>query len=943
MNEPTQPTPLSTEPGIPAPAQIGGPEILGGLFGPAPVCHFVVDRAGILLQANQSTARLLHVSEAQLPGKPFAQFITTADQPIWEAFLGRVLAGQPGQACEVSLPQTGETRSSPQFPGSPTFKQVDARVMRIEAAAAENRQCCYAAMMDISEHRRVENQHEAERELLRICHFANTTAELIRELTRYFQQLTGCQAVGVRLQQGGDFPYFETNGFPPAFVEAERSLCSPDQNGQPLRDSSCNPVLECMCGNVLRGRVNPAKPFFTPHGSFWTSCTTELLTNTTNADRMARTRNRCNGEGFESVALIPLRARGSVYGLFQFNDRRRGCFSRESIEFLEHLVDFVALALANLQSVEALRESEEKYRQLVENAGETIYVVQNGRFQFVNPKAEEVSGYTTAELTSKLFLDVVHPDDRQITLERHQRRLQGDNIPISTLRILHKSGETRWVEVKAATIRWAGQPATLNFLTDITQRKQLEEISARNAQVLRLFVEFAPAAIAMFDREMRYIAASQRYLQDYHLQQKNITGYSHYEIFPEISARWKEIHQRCQAGAIEKCAADPFPRADGTLDWVRWEIHPWYETPESIGGILLFSEVITAQKQAEDELRLSEARFRALAELLPVGIYLADPAGNCLYANPKWLETAGQTPEEALGPGWLRALHPEDRPLVFAAWNKMVASQGEWGLEYRFCTPTGKVTWVYGLAAELKNEKDHLIGMVGANIDITESKRMQDSLQASVAEKDVLLREVHHRVKNNLAAILGLLEMERQAADTGAGHTLITNLANRITAMSTIHEKLYQSQNLSKINFEEYLNSFLVHLRTSYPSTGHLTSLVQAPEIELGLDVAVPCGLIVNELVTNALKYAFPTGKPGLPGAEECRINVSMTSSATQYTLSVSDNGVGLPPGFDWRSTHSMGLRLVRMLGEHQLGGQITLDSTQGTLFTLIFDGRQRI
>ncbi len=140
-------------------------------------------------------------------------------------------------------------------------------------------------------------------------------------------------------------------------------------------------------------------------------------------------------------------------------------------------------------------------------------------------------------------------------------------------------------------------------LEDITGRKQAEEAMKRTDRVLRIFVEHSPAALAMFDRDMKYIVASRRFLRDYDLGDQNIIGRSHYEVFPEIPYRWREIHRRCLAGAVEKSEEDPFPRADGSMDWVRWEIHPWYETEGEIGGVILFSEVLTERKQAEEELR----------------------------------------------------------------------------------------------------------------------------------------------------------------------------------------------------------------------------------------------------------------------------------------------------------------------------------------------------
>jgi len=244
---------------------------------------------------------------------------------------------------------------------------------------------------------------EATIELLRICNKAGSPVELMRDLIRHFQNLTGCEAVGVRLREGDDFPYYETRGFPEEFVLAENRLCAIDPAGGVVRDNAGYPVLDCMCGNILCGRFDSSKPFFTARGSFWTNCTTELLASTTDADRMSRTRNRCNGEGYESVALVPLRSQGKTFGLFQFNDKRKGRFTAERIAMLEDLVEHVVIALAKRRADEALRFSEERYRSLFENMLEGYayckMVVDNGEFRDfvyldVNPAFEQLTGLT---------------------------------------------------------------------------------------------------------------------------------------------------------------------------------------------------------------------------------------------------------------------------------------------------------------------------------------------------------------------------------------------------------------------------------------------------------------------------------------------------------------------------------------------------------------------
>jgi len=220
-----------------------------------------------------------------------------------------------------------------------------------------------ATVRDITERKRAEANQQLVVEVLRLLNRANDLTALVKELVQLIKRSTDFEAVGLRLRAGEDFPYFVASGFPEYFVRAERYLCARDQAGELVRDSKGNPVLECMCGNILYGRTNPALPFFTEGGSFWTNSTTHLLGTTTEADRRARTRNRCNGEGYESVVLIPLRSGDQIIGLLQLNDHRPGRLTPEFVRFLEGLAESIGVALKRGQAeVEAMRLIDELER-----------------------------------------------------------------------------------------------------------------------------------------------------------------------------------------------------------------------------------------------------------------------------------------------------------------------------------------------------------------------------------------------------------------------------------------------------------------------------------------------------------------------------------------------------------------------------------------------------
>ena len=190
--------------------------------------------------------------------------------------------------------------------------------------------------------------------ILALLSSGKPSERMITDIVLIVQEATGIESVGLRLAQEPDFPYYFTRGFAQDFVEKEMHLCSRDQLGELIRDSDGNPVLECMCGNVICGRTDPSYPFFTEGGSFWSNCTTELLASTSEEERQSKTRNYCNGQGYESVALIPVKASGKNFGLLQLNDHRKDMFTKELISFLEGVTVNIGLLFSMQKMTEQL-------------------------------------------------------------------------------------------------------------------------------------------------------------------------------------------------------------------------------------------------------------------------------------------------------------------------------------------------------------------------------------------------------------------------------------------------------------------------------------------------------------------------------------------------------------------------------------------------------------
>jgi PAS domain S-box-containing protein len=264
---------------------------------------------------------------------------------------------------------------------------------------------------DITERKQAEQQKELSINLLNLLNKAGERRELIQKLLDLFKADGQFEAVGIRLREGEDFPYYESKGFPIEHIRSENRLCTIDEKGNLRRDSRGNPVLECMCGNVIRGRFDPAKPFFTEGGSFWTNSTTDLLASTTEIDRQARTRNRCNGEGYESVALIPLKAYDTIIGLLQINDTRRNCFTVELVRYYEGLAQSIGIALIQKQMEDSLWASEKKYRDLYKNAPVAYFSMgTDGLVKESNKAAQIFVGYSEEELIGKPRMELYAPE-----------------------------------------------------------------------------------------------------------------------------------------------------------------------------------------------------------------------------------------------------------------------------------------------------------------------------------------------------------------------------------------------------------------------------------------------------------------------------------------------------------------------------------------------------
>ncbi len=258
-----------------------------------------------------------------------------------------------------------------------------------------------------------DKSHRLARRVLALLNKKRRQEDLVIHIVRLIQAELGLECIGIRLNDGKDYPYFFTRGFSDEFIVKENYLCAKDEAGQIILDKLGNPLLECMCGNVIRRKTNSSLSFFTPFGSFWTNSTTKLLASTTETERESHTRNQCNKFGYESVALIPIRSENVTLGLLQLNDSRDNRFTVEMIEFLEGLGGSIGLLLLLKSKNEELEEEKNVIRQKIESTAEELEAVSHALQMGKEARKSSKNGDASVEERLDSILDELQ------TLNRH--------------------------------------------------------------------------------------------------------------------------------------------------------------------------------------------------------------------------------------------------------------------------------------------------------------------------------------------------------------------------------------------------------------------------------------------------------------------------------------------------------------------------------------------
>lgn len=531
------------------------------------------------------------------------------------------------------------------------------------------------------------------------------------------------------------------------------------------------------------------------------------------------------------------------------------------------------------------------------------------------------------------WLNGLHPDDVDRCNAESEQARYGEKDYDTEFRVVWPDGSIHYMKAFGHVIKDVdGEPIRMIGINyDVTERRQAEDALRESEERFRLSLKNAPVTVAAQDRHLRFIWAYNQRTIDPTL----VLGKTDRDIFPPETAEQLIALKRQVLTTEKQIRRQLWVHSGGQRVFLDLSLEPMRDHTGQVIGVGIATVDLTQTKLAEEALRDSEARLKAVYNAAGMAIALTDTNGRWLETNPHWREILGYTEDELSTLSNLDITHPDDVAMTMQYVQAIVSgTKDSCRFEKRYIAKSGAVIWMDVSFAPLHDNDGNVIALVGAGADVTERKQAEEALRNSLAEKDILLREIHHRVKNNLASVNSLIGLQKGTFSDAATRAGLDELSERIRSMALIHELLYRSKSLSRLDMQQYLETLVEHLQVSYQAQIAISVSVVAQGVEMSLDHAIPCGLIVNELVTNAFKYAFP---PGYCEKPEYVISIRIDWDGNAYSLIVQDNGIGLPAGFDWKNAHTLGLQLVILLGHHQLNGQIEIKGAEGTTFCLRF------
>ena len=745
--------------------------------------------------------------------------------------------------------------------------------------------------MDITDSKRMEEELRVSLRFLELMHNFTDINSLLTAFVSEIKNYTGCDAVGIRvLDAAGGIPYQAYDGFRPQFYESESPLS--------IRTD------HCMCINVITGDCNPKLPCYTAGGSFYVNDTTRFLATVSEADQRS-IRNVCNLEGYESVALIPIRWADQILGLIHIADRREDMVPLELVEMLEKAALQLGTGFERVKAEQALRESEAKYRLLVNQIPAVVFKgYQDWSLDFFDDKIEGVTGYRKEEFDSRRlrWCDLILPEDLDMARGLFMQALKTDKSYVREYRIRKKDGEIAWIQARGQIFcDAAGQVEYVSgVFFDITARKEAEDALKESESQYRLLVNQIPAVVFKGYPDWRVDFLDRKV--------EELTGYNK-EDFDSGKVKWCDLipdddFDYAQRVFIEALKTDKsyvrehrIRRKDGTIRWVQCRGQIFCDAEGKVNHISGVSFDITARKEAETIIHKERQRFFSLLDMLPALVCLVAPDRTLPFVNRQFRETFGDPEGRTFHELILGRTTPCEDCQTLQVFETGIPVEWEW------TSPQDKTFQIHDYPFA---DIDGSPMVLELGIDITARKALEAQLLQAQKMEAVgrLAGGVAHDFNNLLMAIMGYSELIRSSLikddplykyseDILKASERAASLTQQLLAFSRRQMMQPQVLNLNRVAAD--LEKMLRRLIGEHIDL----DIVAGPD--LGAVKADPGQInqIIMNLALNA-RDAMPTG--GRLTVET--VNIEFTSSHKCYSaaappgryvsLAVTDTGSGM-------------------------------------------------
>jgi len=614
---------------------------------------------------------------------------------------------------------------------------------------------------------------------------------------------------------------------------------------------------------------------------------------------------------------------------------RYGFVVKNSGDFV--LLSSVEMAFELHEAHKKTKESETNFRQLAENIKEAFWLSDAlmGNIIYISQSCWEIW-----KLDPKLrwndpwiFLKSIHPEDLPGILAAKKLLLEDSVVYSGEFRIICGDGELKWIKGKAypvynnsgEVIRFAG------VAEDITLHKYADEALQKSEAKFRSYIKNAPIGIFITDNNGKYIEVNPAAAAGLGYTEYELLNLSISDIVDPSNTEVALKHFSMVVNTGRSIDDILFRRKDGSILWAQVNAVKLSEE-----RFMAFCQDITPRKKAEITLFKSEERVRNIFDNLPIGVFQSTIDGRFVYLNSAISRIMGYNSTEELIDLVNRSSIAEvlyDDPLKRSGFLHEVSSApGNWKIfDNRYKRKDGTAFDAVLAFSERPDPVNGEIFHYGYVSDVTEKKIAADEIKRLLGEKELLLKEVHHRVKNNMSAVAALLYLQAESINDAAAVSALEDARNRITSMMLIYDKLYRTSDYKNVDLPEYISKLVDEISSTYRIDGRNIQFEKNIGIfNMDSQMLFPIGIIINEIITNAFKHAFP-------GRAEGVIFISVQGYGGSLKLLIKDDGVGVPESFDINTTEGFGLSLVNILVK-QMNGSLEVRNNGGTEYRIVIE-----